>query len=78
MIEIIESYLTLNPCYRTGKKIKVKGLMLHSVGVNQPSAKVFADRWNSLVHTQSCVHAFIDANDGNVYQTLPWKYCGWH
>lgn len=25
-----------------------------------------------------CVHAFIDANTGDVYQTLPWEYRGWH
>lgn len=29
-------------------------------------------------HTSACVHAFIDANNGNVYQCLPWNHRGWH
>ena len=30
----------------TGEKIKVKGLMLHSVGCPQPKASVFINMWN--------------------------------
>ena len=26
----------------------------------------------------ACVHAFIDANNGDVYQCLPWNHRGWH
>ena len=51
--------------------------MLHSVGCPQPSAQVFVNSWNS-VDKSVCVHAFIDANTGDVYQTLPWEYRGWH
>lgn len=36
-MNIIQSYLTNNPCYKAGRKITVKGLMLHSVGC--PSRK---------------------------------------
>lgn len=74
---LVQSYLTKNDCYKTGKKIKVKGLMLHSVGTPQPSAKVFVNNWNKA-GLQKCVHAFVDANDGKVYQTLPWDHRGWH
>lgn len=74
---LVQSYLTKNDCYKIGKKIKVKGLMLHSVGVPQPSAKVFVNNWNKS-GIEKCVHAFIDANDGKVYQTLPWDHRGWH
>jgi len=77
-MKIIVSFLTKNPCYKAGKKIAVKGLMLHSVGCSQPSAMAFIKNWNSPNHTQSCVHAFIDGNTGDVYQTLPWDYRGWH
>ena len=51
--------------------------MLHSVGCPQPSAQVFVNSWNSA-DKSACVHAFIDANTGDVYQTLPWEYRGWH
>lgn len=75
---LIESIMTKNPCYTAGRKISVKGLMLHSVGCPQPSASVFIRDWNRTDFKSACVHAFIDANDGTVYQTLPWDHRGWH
>lgn len=77
-MKLVESILTKNPCYTAGKKITVKGLMLHSVGCPQPSAAVFIKNWNSESYDRACVHAFIDGNDGTVYQTLPWNHRGWH
>ena len=77
-MNIIESLLTKNPCYQKGQKITVAGLMLHSVGCPQPSAMVFVKSWNSADHDNSCVHAFIDGNTGDVYQTLQWNHRGWH
>ena len=77
-MKLVESILTKNPCYTAGRKITVKGLMLHSVGCPQPSASVFIKNWNSASYDRACVHGFIDANDGTVYQTLPWDHRGWH
>ena len=77
-MNLVKSILTKNPCYTAGRKIKVKGLMLHSVGCPQPSAMVFINNWNRSSYKTACVHAFIDANDGTVYQTLPWNHRGWH
>ena len=77
-MKIIESILTKNPCYKAGKKITVKGLMLHSVGCPQPKAQVFVDNWNRSDYDRACVHAFIDGKTGDVYQTLPWNHRGWH
>lgn len=77
-MKIIESIMTKNPCYMAGKKITVKGLMLHSVGCSQPKASAFINSWNRESYTRACVHGFIDANDGTVYQTLPWDHRGWH
>ena len=77
-MKLAESILTRNPCYAAGRKITVKGLMLHSVGCPQPKASVFINSWNSPAHDSSCVHGFIDGNDGTVYQTLPWNHRGWH
>jgi len=31
-VDIIQSILTLNPCYTANRKIEVKGIFLHSVG----------------------------------------------
>jgi N-acetylmuramoyl-L-alanine amidase CwlA len=75
-MEIIESILTNNDCYRANRKITVQGLMIHSVGCSQPKAEVFIKQWNKS-GVQKCVHAFIQP-DGKVYQTLPWDMRGWH
>ena len=77
-MKIIKSILTKNPCYTAGRKITVKGLMLHSVGCAQPSAQVFVRMWNSPSYDAACVHGFIDGNTGTIYQTLPWNHRGWH
>lgn len=77
-LRLIENILTKNPCYTAGRKITVKGLMLHSVGCPQPRASVFINSWNSASFDRACVHGFIDGNDGTVYQTLPWNHRGWH
>ena len=77
-MRLVESFLTKNPCYTAGRKITVKGLMLHSVGCPQPKAQVFLASWNHASFGSACVHGFIDGNDGTVYQTLPWNHRGWH
>ncbi len=76
-MELTESMVTKNPCYAAGKKITVKGLVLHSVGCPQPSAEVFIKQYDSAA-SKVCVHAFIDGNTGKIYQTLPWDYKAWH
>ena len=77
-LKIVQSILTKNPCYTAGRKITVKGLMLHSVGCPQPSASVFIKSWNKESYDRACVHGFIDANTGEVHQCLPWNHRGWH
>lgn len=78
-MNIIQSYLTKNACYIAGKKLILKGLMLHSVGCPQPSAQVFIRNWNTAKPggAQVCVHAFVEPG-GAVYQTLPWDMRAWH
>ena len=77
-MKILNKIMYNNPCYKEGKRQKTKGLMLHSVGVAQPSAEVFYNNWNKSSYTRACVHAFIDANTGDIWQTLPWGNYGWH
>lgn len=76
-MEIVQNYLTKNPCYTANRKIQVKGLMIHSVGVPQPSAQGFMKQWNDPEYKRACIHAFIEPS-GRVYQTLPWDHRGWH
>ena len=77
-MKLVQRFMTKNPCYKAGQKIKVKGLMLHSVGCPQPKASAFISSWNQESYDRACVHAFIDGNDGAVYQTLLWDFRGWH
>lgn len=77
-MDLVKSYLTKNPCYKSSRTIVPKGLMLHSVGVPQPNANVFIKTWDDPAYDRACVHAFIDAKTGVVYQTLPWTKRGWH
>lgn len=85
--------LTKNDCYKRGKKITPKGVMVHSTGANNPNIKRYVqpndgilglnsnnNDWNRS-GVQKCVHAFIGkVADGSIatYQTLPWNWRGWH
>ena len=71
-----QNYLTESGCYKAGKRITVKGLMIHSVGCPQPKAEVFMKNWNRA-EASACVHAIVEP-DGDVYQLLPWEHRGWH
>lgn len=79
-MKITEKFCTKNQCYQVGKAFTPKGFMLHSVGCNQPSAVVFANKFNTYQPDgrQICVHGFIGAICGEVVQTLPWTMRGWH
>ena len=86
-------YLTENDCYKRGKHIKPKGVMVHSTGANNPNLKRYVgpddgllgvnqnnNHWNRS-GVGACVHAFIGKlADGSIatYQTLPWDMRGWH
>lgn len=88
-----KQFLTKNDCYKSGRFIRVKGVMVHSTGANNPNIKRYVqpndgvlgantnnNDWNRS-GVQKCVHAFIGkVADGSVatYQTLPWNMRGWH
>lgn len=88
-MKLVESFLTKNPCYSanmsnadsrytTFQQRGPLGLVLHSVGCAQPSAEVFVKKWNSPTYDRACVHAFVDADSGTVYQCMPWNFRAWH
>ncbi|SFS06117.1 N-acetylmuramoyl-L-alanine amidase [Anaeromicropila populeti] len=75
-MRVIKQLCTKSDCYKAGKSIEVKGIMLHSVGCPQPKASVFLEKWNKP-GVSSCVHGIVEP-DGTVYQLLPWNHRGWH
>ena len=78
-MEIIQEYATKNRCYQIGTPLKPRGIMLHSVGTPQPSARAlvrYMDQYQPGGQSV-CVHAVAQA-DGTVYQLLPWEMRGWH
>lgn len=77
-MKVIESIMKNCPCYKSYEKITVKGLMLHSVGCPQPSAKVWVRIFGASSYGRASVHGFIDANSGDFYHTLPYGINGWH
>ncbi len=85
---------TENACYKAGRKITPKGIMVHSTGANNPWLKRYVgpddgklgknqynNHWNQPMDREVCCHAFIGKlADGSVatYQVLPWDHRGWH
>lgn len=74
-MELTEHILTGNDCWKAGRTIKPKGIMVHSTGVAQPDVRVFLKTWDKP-GVLACAHAFVH-QDG-VTQTLPWNWRGWH
>jgi N-acetylmuramoyl-L-alanine amidase len=80
-MDITRYYLTENPCYKAGKKIKPSGIVVHSTGANNAyikryvnpddgvlGANQYGNHWNrELKSGNKCVHAFIGkVADGSV------------
>lgn len=84
-LEIRKAFMTKNDCY-WNNCIKVKGLMLHSTGANNPNCHRYVDLGISTMHWNKsglgkCVHAFIGKDPNGetaIYQTLPWYINGGH
>lgn len=84
--------LTNNDCYRAGRTITPKCVMVHSTGANNPRLSRYVAPNDGLLGEPSlrhwnqsgvgaCPHAFIGKlADGSVatYQVLPWTMRGWH
>lgn len=89
---LYQQILTQNDCYKAGRTITPKGVMVHSTGSNNPRVSRYVpgdevigyntngNHWNRSGLTK-CVHAFVGKiADGSVatVQTLPWNHRGWH
>lgn len=92
-MEIRQCILKDNDCYKAGRYISPKGIMIHSTGADNPKLKRYlapddgyigqndyGNDWNRS-GVGVCVHGFIGKDkDGavRIYQTLPWNMRGWH
>ena len=72
-----QRFLINNDCFKAGKRLSPKGIMLHSVGVAQPSAARHILNFDRAGF-KAAVHAFIDGKTGDIWQTLPWTMRAWH
>ena len=79
-LKISQNYMTNNDCYKTGRKITPKGVMVHSdacmAGIK---ASGWYSRWNKP-NIEACVHAFVDDNECIEYLPTGKGNChrGWH
>ena len=91
-MQIKQQFLTRNDCFKSGRTITPKGVMVHSTGANNPWVCRYVpgnevlgyntgnNDWDRSGITK-CVHAFVGKfADGKVgvVQTLPWNRRGWH
>ena len=89
---LYQQILTQNDCYKAGRTIVPKGVMVHSTGANNPRVARYVpgddvlgrntgnNDWDRPGLTK-CVHAFLGKiADGSIatVQTLPWNHRGWH
>lgn len=91
-MNITRYYLTENRCYKAGKRMTPKGIVVHSTGANNPNLcryigpddgvigpNKYGNHWNQA-SSSKCVHAMIGKDKNGVvrcYQTLPWDYKPW-
>ncbi|MBU9723136.1 MULTISPECIES: N-acetylmuramoyl-L-alanine amidase [Bacillaceae] len=80
-MKLSTKFMTRNDCYKAGRKITPKGIMIHSTATPGVMAATWFSRWNKSyqageINRQVCVHAFVD--DKEAWQYLPWDHRGWH
>lgn len=92
MVDYNTLLFTKNDCYKTGKRMTPKGIVVHSTGVNNTAlsrylgpddgrigVNRYGNHWNQS-GISTCVHAFIGKDKkGTVctYKTLPLNICAW-
>lgn len=91
-MKLRKQILTKNDCYQTGRTIRIKGVMVHSTGADNPRVcryvpgdeemgrNTAGNHWDRP-DLPKCVHAFVGKFAGGeigTVQTLPWSHRGWH
>lgn len=91
-MKLFKCIFTKSDCYKKGKKIKPKAILVHSTGaantalsryVQPDDGKLGKNKYNNDWNRSglnTCVHAFVGKlADGSIatYQTLPYDYRSW-
>jgi len=72
-------FLTENDCYRAGRPLQPKGIIVHSTGVDQKRIGAYTSQWNRP-GVAACVHGFLGLDGAGALcftQTLPFEMRCW-
>lgn len=72
---ITQAIMTQSDCYKAGRTITPKGIMVHSTATPGADAQTIRDAWNRA-GVEAAVHYIID--NQNTLQTLPDACRAWH
>ena len=64
-MKLLQCILTANSCYRTGRKIKPKGVMVHSTGANNPTLRRYVQPLASTPGREELLAALGVNQNGN-------------
>ena len=88
---ILQAYQTANPCYKSAKKAKQVGILVHSTGAVNRELRRYVDaperlgqnqynnHWNKST-ADKCMHGFVGYDKDKeviVAHTLPYEYACW-
>lgn len=73
-VEFEKAFLTKSRCFKRGRKITPKGILLHSPAVSNPDWKWLYRRWNRQ-EANACTHGLV--HTGGCVQLLPWNFRCW-
>ena len=71
--------LTESDCYRAGKPLAPRGIVVHSTGVDQKRISAYTRQWN-VPGVRACVHGFLGLDDAGELcftQILPYEMRCW-
>ena len=74
-MQIIEALCTGNSRYKAGERLTPKGVVLHSIGMPQPSAQVLRDYWQRG-GSAYVVHYMVD--NTRILRCMPENFKCWH
>lgn len=74
-----EQFLTRSDCYRSGRPLTPRGIVIHSTGVDQKRIRAYTDQWDRP-GVRACVHGMLGLDeDGRLCyaQLLPYEMRCW-
>lgn len=74
-MNLFQCILTANDCYKTGKTINVKGVMVHSTGANNPTLKRYVQPLKTDGNYSSLLAMLGTNNNGNSWNKSGLSVC---